>query len=220
MVSFFLLLFPYIIHSKSCDPSCDECLSSSNFDDGTYRITKSGKYCLSEDIEINPLKGTIKNPNSNFNWYPTNHKQYEGSDINKNGPFSLGFFAGITIETDDIEIDLNGYKLSQNEYFCIQQRFFALIEIGNTPFLSGSGPTDFGKSPQNVDNIYIHNGELGLTSHHGIHSNQATNVKISNLKIYDFEVAGIQFNGFNGIIIENVDIGPSSHNVKRIYNLL
>ena len=39
-----------------------------------------------------------------------------------------------------------------------------------------------------VKNIVIQNGRLGRTSHDGIHGNGATNVRILNLKVQDFEV--------------------------------
>ena len=48
----------------------------------------------------------------------------------------------------------------------------------------------------------------GLTSHHGIHGNSADSITISDLVIKDFEVAGIALNGFNGVTIENVEVGP------------
>ncbi len=67
-----------------------------------------------------------------------------------------------------------------------------------------------------VKNIYIHNGKLGLTSHHGIHSNDSQNIRIENIQISHFEVAGLQFNGFKNVKLINVEIGPSSTNVKRM----
>ena len=72
---------------------------------------------------------------------------------------------------------------------------------------------DFGSDFVNVDNIIVQNGELGLTSHHGIHSNNASNIVIQNLKIYDFEVAAIQLNGFNNAQIKDITIGPSLQSV-------
>lgn len=54
---------------------------------------------------------------------------------------------------------------------------------------------------------------MGRSSHNGIHGFDVEDVCISYLKIYDFEVCGIQFNGFNNVDIRNVDIGPSSTDV-------
>ena len=36
---------------------------------------------------------------------------------------------------------------------------------------------------------------------------------MSDLQIYDFEVAGLQFNGFKSVSVSNIDIGPSSTQV-------
>merc|ERR1719336_1925361 len=58
--------------------------------------------------------------------------------------FTLGFFAGISIECDDVIINLNGFSLSQDYKFYFQQRFFSLIELGNQPFISGQGPANWG----------------------------------------------------------------------------
>ena len=41
--------------------------------------------------------------------------------------------------------------------------------------------------------LKLYHRSIGLSSHHGIHSNAASNVSISNIKIFDFEVRGIQF---------------------------
>ena len=54
---------------------------------------------------------------------------------------------------------------------------------------------------------------MGQASHNGIHAFDVENVCISDLKIYDFEVAGLQFNGFHNVDIRNVDIGPSATDV-------
>ena len=68
----------------------------------------------------------------------------------------------------------------------------------------------FGAEPASPSNIIIRNGKLGLTSHHGILGLENNKVLLENLEIYDFETHGIQLNGFNDVIIKNVDIGPSS----------
>ena len=47
------------------DSTCDYCLEQSDFDDGTYIITQSGKYCLYEDIIFNPITIDINTPNKN-----------------------------------------------------------------------------------------------------------------------------------------------------------
>ena len=46
-----------------------------------------------------------------------------------------------------------------------------------------------------------------------MHGFDVEQVTICNLQIYDFEVAGLQLNGFKDVSIYNVDIGPSSTQV-------
>ena len=202
-----------------CDDTCDTCLTNTDFETGTYRILESGKYCLDEDIEFNPNPGSVDDPNSQFNWWPLDADLYPGSTLFENGAYALGFFAAIAIETNDVEIDLCEQTIGQHLHHYLQQRFFSVIEIAKSPFLSGVGPTDFG-SISNTSNIHIHNGVIGLSSHQGIHSNEANNVVLENLVIRDFEVAGIQMNGFSGVEIRDVTIGPSATNVQRMYHSL
>jgi len=208
--------------------SCNYYLSSSDFALGTYRITKSGTYCLTEDISFNPVPGTNASPNIKGAWFPGFYDSAYGfgtTDFSnpalgdtfigpKFGPFALGFFAVITVETSDVIIDLKGFTIGQSFAHYIQQRYFAIIEIGNTPFATKQGPNGmFGTFVSELKNIVIKNGEIGLSSHHGIHSNNAKNVLLTDLKIKDFEVGGIQLNGFDGATIDNVEIGPSSTQV-------
>ena len=183
----------------------------------TYRIVESGKYCIDEDIKFNPLPGDITQPNNHdkVNWFPRDPSKFPGCDTNTNGAYALGFFAAITIETSNVELDLENKEIKQHQSHYFQQRFFSIIEIGKAPFIKGSGPTNFGKI-STVKNVYIHNGKLGLSAHHGIHSNNAKKITIEDLKIFDFEVAGIQFNGFRDLTLRNLEIGPSANDVKGI----
>lgn len=52
----------------------------------------------------------------------------------------------------------------------------------------------------------IRNGKLGLSSHHGIHGNNAERVVISNVDISNFEVAGISLNKCSGAALTNVRV--------------
>lgn len=61
--------------------------------------------------------------------------------------------------------------------------------------------------------MIIRNGILGLSSHHNIHGHYNHDVTIENVHCRDFETHGIQFNGFDGITLSNVEIGPSSTKV-------
>lgn len=167
-----------------------------DFQHGTLIIDKPGIWQLTEDIILD------FNPDNDY--WPLN---------NKKKSFSLGFFAGIMIVGCDILLDLNGHTIAQSETFALQQRFFAIIELSSAPFMPHHGPGDFGRSIISSNFVAIYNGTLGRSAHHGIHGNNATNIIIENLKIKDFEVAGLAFNGGKNYIIKNVKIGPNCQQV-------
>ena len=192
------------------DTDCDYYLSQSDFQDGTVRIRKSGGYCLTEDIVFNPLSECPLGPNSEGCYFPTNEAMFPGSTSFKDGAYALGFFAAIAIETNDVTLDLNGYRIDWGFELYLQQRFGSVIEIANSPFLPGVGlGTNFGSNFIRTDSVVIRNGTIGLTPHHGIHSNGASNVVIRDIHFLDFEVAAIQLNGFTEASMHNLNIGPS-----------
>ena len=96
-------------------------------------------------------------------------------------------------KTNNVIIDLNNHTLKQSEKHAFQQRFYANIELANSPFIPKQGPGDFKGSGtfKPSKNVLVMNGTLGRTSHHGIHANSATNIILYNLDITNFEVAGI-----------------------------
>lgn len=171
-------------------------IRSDDFKKGTYRIINPGIYRFTEDIVIEP--------NSKDTCFPTfsQNKEYPS----RPGPYILGFFAGITVETDGVIIDLNGFTISQSIRFYLLQRFFSLIELANSPFISKQGPSNsgnFGLDYKAAKNVLIKNGKLGLSSHHGIHGNSPENIYISNITITNFEVGGIALNGSKNVVIDN-----------------
>lgn len=127
-------------------------LYNSDFVNGTFRIKESGTYIIMEDIVFNfnaPTNEQMADDNFSPNdiygdelhWFPT-HKQAENEYpglYTYVGAYSLGFFAGITIETNHVTIDLNGFTLKQHFSFYFQQRFFSLIELASQPFIPGQG---------------------------------------------------------------------------------
>ena len=190
------------LHYPSQSTTCNDdliYLSNSDFASGTYRITKAGTYKLKENIIFHP------NPNNHFFPSPHNSKY----PMKRGGPYILGFFAAITIESDDVIIDLNGFSISQSREFYLRQRFFNIIELGNSPFIPKQGPGNFGTKFTSVSNIEIRNGRLGLSSHNGIHGNSCNKVIIKNLDIEDFEVGGISLNDGDDIEISKVRIQNS-----------
>ena len=149
-----------------------------HFMDGTYRITKKGRYILMEDIIFDfkapdgYMDGNLDTYNGPNDWWPTVDQvdDYPGAGDNMDSYF-LGFWAGITIECNDVILDLNGYKLEMSKAFYYQQAFFALISLTSQVFLPGQGPGWFGADLKSAQNVIIRNGELGLTSHHGMFEN-------------------------------------------------
>ena len=141
----------YAIDTKSLPDNRDlniVYLYNSDFKDGTYRIKESGTYIIMEDIifNFNPPSDDEMTDIDNFSpnsidvdelyWFPTKDQanpitgEYSGL-YTYSGAYTLGFFAGITIETDYVIIDLNGHSLSQDRLYYFQQRFL-IDRIGIT----------------------------------------------------------------------------------------
>lgn len=187
-------------------------LRQSDFDNGTYRITKSGYYVLSEDIKFNPNPSVWDEKTSSLSgddWMPRSDQMGVYPPL----PYGLGFFAAITIETKNVVLDLNQKNISQSNEHYLQQRFFACIELANQPFIPNQGPSNFGLSFQAADTVKIKNGYIGMSSHHGIHGNGMKNVVLEDLVIYNFEIAGIALNGSTTTVLKNVKVMESARNV-------
>ena len=178
-------------------------LSQKDFLDGTYRIKKSGTYILLEDIEFN------FNSENDYWPYKYQNEEYPGAGGYRD-EYNMGFFAGITIECDNVVIDLNEFEMKQSVKFYFQQRFFTIIELSNQIFKPNVGPATFGASMIGVSNVDIKNGVLGLSSHMGIHGNYVTNLKVENVHIKDFVTHGVLLNGWENVEMNNIEVGPSS----------
>merc|ERR1719189_3133459 len=184
-----------------------------DFAAGTYRITAPGTYVVMEDVEFemqSPEDEDEPMPNDSGAWYPSEDQEddYMGAGGSFIGPYSMGFFAGFAIESDDVTIDLNGHELKMSKTFHHQQRWFSIIEVGSKSFISGQGPGFFGPYMTTANNVEIKNGVLGLSSHHGIHANGFENLQISDVVVRHFEVGGLSLNGFTSLTIERVEVGP------------
>lgn len=164
-----------------------------DFLDGTYLIDTPGYYVLKEDIVFHP------NPDAD---YMPNKDKY------KTMGFSLGFFAVIAIYADGVYLDLNGHCVSASKEFTLQQRFFSIIELANSPFIPKQGPSDFSdvNTFRSASNVMIRKGYLGRTSHHGIHGNDASNVLLEKLTIHKFENVGIALNGGSNVVAHKLKI--------------
>ena len=180
-------------------------IKQSDFDAGTYRITKPGTYRLGEHIKFEP------NPRNRG--MPTDEQRTSG--LYQAKAYLLGFFAAITIETTNVVLDLGGYTIEQTLLHQRQQRFYAHIELSSTPFPHKAGPFDAGVPKPACDNIIIRNGELGRSAHHAIHGNQCKNVVIEKLVISGPEVAALSINGGQNVVVRHIrvlDIGSSMFN--------
>lgn len=175
-----------------------------DFLQGTYRITEPGKYKLYENIIFHP------NPNNGFKPRDDQTKKYP------RGAYILGFFAVITIETSDVKLDLNGYKIEVSEEFNQNQRFASIIECSNSPFLKKQGPADFGEFNKAPSNVTIYNGHIGLSPHHGIRANNNTNLILRNISFRNFEVAAISLHGCKDVVIDKVNIHGTNRNVYSL----
>merc|ERR1719295_1136598 len=186
-------------------------LYQSDFEDRTYRIQKSGTYKIMEDIVFDFNAGDYENPNEGTAWWPTEDQEdmYPGAGSTM-GNFYLGFLAGITVETDDVVIDLNHHTIGMSKALYYQQRFFSVISLKSVAFPLNQGPGFFGMEPVFANNVVIKDGVIGLSSHHGIHGHYNKDVVIENVHIKDFETHGIQMSYFENLKMQNVEIGPSS----------
>ena len=168
-------------------------LLNSHFENGTVRITKSGVYKLGENISFKP--------NTNNDFMPTQEQIDSGLyPVKPLGPYHMGFFAAIAIETDNVILDLNGYRIDQSLEHQIQQRFFDIIELGSSPFIPKQGPSNFGDSIVCPKSVWIKNGVLGKTSHTCLHGNNAIGVIVTDLLMTDFEFSGWGLNGCKNVL--------------------
>ena len=158
-----------------------------------YIIDKPGRYQLAEDIKIN--------------FYPN---PYDIFDVQSTGNDLFGFPAAIKITAEGVELDLNGKTLYQSpQDFCVQ-RFFALIQLNNTPFAIDAGPIPKSYTTlQSASYVHIHNGELGLTSHQCILGNDNKNILIQDVSMCDFEVTAVTLNNAQQVYFDNVWIKRS-----------
>lgn len=186
-------------------------INNKSFENGPLQINNSGYYYFTEDIVLD--------------FYNTQEKFWAHQDNN-----NFGFMAGIIVNACDVIIDLCGYSIQQSiRDFCLQ-RFFALIQLNNMPFIIGKGPILENRTeiilPKNVT---IKNGKFGLTSHQAILGNKNDNLTLYDINVSNFEVTGITLNNttnlkFHDSIIhsanKNVPVTPFFSGFIFIYRLL
>ena len=185
-------------------------LFASDFDHGTVRLTTPGVYTLQEDVNFDPNTENDSWPNC------ADPAQADYCDAGvPSGAYVLGFFAAITMEGAHIHLDLNGFTLAQSQRHALNQRFFAVVEMADQPFvpkpngISSQGPGNFGGSIDSCTGCSIRNGNLGRSAHHGIHGNRVADLLISDVVFQDYEVAAISLNGCQRCMLTNLDLRGS-----------
>lgn len=166
-------------------------LFQQDFNNGTFEIRQSGYYQLVEDIVFDPPIDPLS------------------SLASEEGPYNLGYFTALSIQAENVYLDLNGHTLQAGERFALLQRFFSLIELANCPFVPPQGPGFFGTNFVAAKNVVVCNGKLGRSSHHGIRGNGMENVVLRDLCIFDFEVAALSLHGGKNITLSNLVLGPN-----------
>lgn len=121
-------------------------------------------------------------------------------------PFHLGWFGAIIVRASRVYIDLQGHTIGMADAYRIQQRFFAIIELCNTPLPKGKG--GFETEPMSLDDIVVRNGHIETTSHHCIHAVQAgSRWLFEDLDMKGFEVGAISVNAASDLMIRRCTIG-------------
>lgn len=207
-------------------------LTADDFRFGTYIIDQPGRYQLGEDISFNPnspdtLRAAVAGgtPAASVALEEPIDAYQSGTPLvtqfahGPTAPFSpggpldarydpaaygVGFFAAIAITADDVELDLAGHTIEQSPEHALLQRFFAVIELADQPFLPAQGPFDFGLGIDSANRVVIHNGTIGRSSHHGIHGNGNEDVTIAGVEFVDYEVAAVALNGVRGLDVHKV----------------
>jgi hypothetical protein len=176
-------------------------LTQRDFDSGTYRIrTPNTTVIFDTDVEFEPRLAA------------------EATRTDK--PIT-GWFAAMTVEADNIIIDMNGKTLQASEFFLAAdaENVYANIELDNAPFsgllfgILGAffpGDTEF----VSANNVIVKNGTLGRSDHWGIHGNSNSNITIQDMRIKDFAVAGIELNGVIDSTVSNVKITGLEHVIR------
>lgn len=203
-----------------------------DFKYGTLRVKEPCMIKLVENIYFNPNRpntwldndGNITldfnnassiDPNRKLDWWPDfqleENKKYFAKEVRN--AYRLGFFAAMTLENEEIILNLNGKIIQQHPEHALQQRFFSVIELADQPFIPKQGPANFGSDIKSAKKCAIINGKIGLSSHHGIHGNSNITIMIKNVDFIENEVASIALNGSNESYIVNVNIIKNRHDI-------
>jgi len=178
-------------------------LRQHDFADGTVRIRSAGLFELGESI--------VFEPRAAHDW-----RADRANPLYAPRAFTFDFFAAITIEANDVVLDLRGHTFEQSRVHALQQRFYSHIELANQAFIAGQGPTDFGAEPVRVDGVVVENGRFERSAHHVVHGNGGRRVLLRNLTMANYEVAAVALNGFSDSLLVRVEARGSARTVPAL----
>jgi len=190
-------------------------LRQADFDQGTVRIRAGGYFRLAEDIVFAPNASTI-DPIQRYT--PTVAQRMPGA-LYAGEAYVRDFFTVVTIEAQDVYLDLAGFSLSQSDLFQTAQRFASVVELADQPFPPAQGPGNFGAVVTAANNAVVANGTIGLSSHHGIHGNNCANILLENLSIRDYEFAGIAINFGKNCVVYKCELLGNLSTLKYNHRL-
>lgn len=178
----------------------------------TYMDTSGMVFRLKESIIFNPNPAVIDGSMSDISAAEAVWKSNEPTMTQftfMGGPYDpaaygIGFFAAVVLSAKNVVLDLNGYSIQQGKSHYINQRFYSNIELGDLPFIPGAGPHSFGDKLTPAKKVSIINGNLGLSSHHGIHGNNCEDILMKDITFKDYEVATIHINGGKNLSLVNL----------------
>lgn len=207
---------------------------------GTLQLVNPSYYIVAEDLtfDYNPsnlymptkLQTTLQIDN-NLKKRKYNQKYlYPTSEID--GPFDFGFFAGLTVEGNNIVLTSSFKKLQMSSEMHLIQRFFALVCLGSQPFIPRKGPIPSSIKAKFPENVIISDIKFGLTSHHSILGNETKHLNVHKCCFEDFETAAFSLNNADCTTIKhnsikkNLTTVPVNSNFfsfvmqTRIFNIL
>lgn len=190
-------------------------LRQADFDQGTVRIRAGGYFRLAGDIVFAPNAATV-DPIQRFT--PTAAQRLPGA-LYAGEAYVRDFFTVLTIEAQDVYLDLAGFSISQSALFQTAQRFSSVIELADQPFPPAQGPGNFGAVVTAAVNAVVANGTIGLSSHHGIHGNNCQNILLENLSIKDYEFAGIAINFGKNCVVYKCNLLGNLQTLKYNHRL-
>lgn len=188
-------------------------LRQSDYARGTLKLTSNTFAVLMEDVTFHP--------NPEFDFKPSAAQLESGEyDAVKN---QFGFVTMHEMVGENIVLHLNGHVIRQSDEHALQQRFFSLVQLGDAPFIAGTGPADHGtfhasrgcvvRGAEHGENDPNKWGTIALSSHHGIQGNNCTNILLERLRFRDFEVGAIALNRPRNVTIRDIVIGPNRQDI-------